>query len=122
VPDRTPRLCASPGCPRTTTEGPRCPDHTRAPRADPRPNAAGRGYGWTWEKVARVVRAEEPWCRICKAEGRYTLTTDVDHIIPRAAGGTDDRTNLRGLCGTCHKRVTASYDGGFGRTRRPKPR
>ena len=30
--------------------------------------------------------------------------TEVDHIVPRIAGGTDAMDNLRSVCKFCHKR------------------
>jgi 5-methylcytosine-specific restriction endonuclease McrA len=36
-------------------------------------------------------------------------STVVDHIIAKAAGGTDERSNLRGICGgpgSCHATKT----------------
>lgn len=35
-----------------------------------------------------------------------TPATEVDHITPKAEGGTDDRSNLQGLCTDCHKAKT----------------
>lgn len=49
---------------------------------------------------------EEPLCRRCLAEGRTSATEEVDHIIPKAEGGTDERENLQGLCEECHRRKT----------------
>lgn len=49
-----------------------------------------------------LVRSEEPLCRRCTAEGRVSATTEVDHIVPLAWGGTNDRGNLQGLCDDCH--------------------
>jgi 5-methylcytosine-specific restriction protein A len=46
--------------------------------------------------------------------GHLVFSTDVDHIIPREAGGSDDDENLQGLCHACHSRKTAQEDGGFG--------
>jgi 5-methylcytosine-specific restriction protein A len=31
---------------------------------------------------------------------------DVDHIKPKANGGTDDETNLQSICEACHKEKT----------------
>lgn len=38
--------------------------------------------------------------------------TDVDHIISRAKGGTDERSNLQPLCHACHSEKTNREDGG----------
>ena len=32
----------------------------------------------------------------------------VDHIVPKFRGGTDDRSNLRILCGDCHRKRHSS--------------
>ena len=51
------------------------------------------------------------------ADGRIVVGEHVDHIVPRAAGGTDEWSNLQSLCAKCHARKTALYDGGFGNAR-----
>lgn len=33
-------------------------------------------------------------------------TDEVDHILPKSQGGTDDRMNLQGLCRHCHSAKT----------------
>jgi 5-methylcytosine-specific restriction protein A len=48
------------------------------------------------------VLAEEPLCRICLDEGRTTASAKVDHIVPLAWGGSDERSNKQGLCNPCH--------------------
>lgn len=48
----------------------------------------------------------EPLCRMCKDEGRTTLATVPDHIVPLAKGGTDTDDNIRCLCADCHDKVT----------------
>ncbi|MDK1339207.1 HNH endonuclease, partial [Cronobacter sakazakii] len=40
--------------------------------------------------------------------GRPVPATTVDHIKPKAHGGTDEDSNLRSLCCPCHKRKTAT--------------
>ncbi len=30
------------------------------------------------------------------------MWTDLDHIVPMTQGGTEDRSNLQGLCRQCH--------------------
>jgi len=43
--------------------------------------------------------------------------TEVDHIIPKAKGGTDDMSNLQAINKECHKKKTAREQG---RTLKPK--
>ncbi len=66
-----------------------------------------RGYGARWEKLRLVVLAGDGFmCRVCMARGRPTPATQVDHIVPKARGGTDDPSNLQAICEDCHKAKT----------------
>lgn len=56
--------------------------------------------------IRRDVLCSTPGC------GRFSVI--ADHIVPRAQGGADTLANLRGCCASCHSRVTAKADGGFG--------
>ncbi len=79
-----------------------------------RPPSAARGYGHAWQKLrARVPPAP---CAMCDAP--FGSGMALDHLKPRAEGGTDDISNLRWLCRRCHARKTARCDGGFGHARR----
>ena len=80
-----------------------CPEHPIKPWQRAPMSSTQRGYGWAWQQLRVRVLQEEPACRLCGAR-----STEVDHIIPKARGGTDARSNLRGLCGRCHPRVTGS--------------
>ncbi len=53
------------------------------------------------------VLSEEPLCMACRAQDRVSAATEVDHIVPIAEGGTDERENLQGLCSGCHAANTA---------------
>jgi 5-methylcytosine-specific restriction enzyme A len=48
------------------------------------------------------VLAEEPLCRLCLAKGKQVASDVVDHVVPLAWGGQDDRGNKQGLCDPCH--------------------
>ena len=103
------RPCRFPGCRAIVPFGHApgyCPPH-RGPADRARGTAAERGYDRAWAALARAVRQEEPWCRFCLEAGRHVPAEHVDHIRPRREGGTDDRANLRALCGPCHRRRTA---------------
>jgi 5-methylcytosine-specific restriction protein A len=81
----------------------------------PRASAAARGYGRTWRKLRRLVAAERP--AVCARCGHAGVSREMhlDHIRPRAKGGTDDIDNLQWLCQRCHSSKTVREDGGLGR-------
>jgi 5-methylcytosine-specific restriction enzyme A len=78
-------------------------------RPDDRGSSA-RGYGAAWQRLRSSVLAEEPLCRTCHAEGRIVAAKHVDHIVPKAKGGDDARSNLQPLCIACHQQKTARRD------------
>jgi 5-methylcytosine-specific restriction endonuclease McrA len=54
---------------------------------------------WLWSaRVEEIKRRDGFACRRCGA--MYRL--EVDHIVPRRLGGSDDPSNLRTLCHDCH--------------------
>ncbi|KJV38197.1 HNH endonuclease [Acinetobacter brisouii] len=80
-----------------------------------RPDRTGstteRGYGHTWRKLReKVLQRDSYLCVQCNSVGQIAEATDVDHIIPKAHGGTDDMSNLQSLCSVCHKEKTANQD------------
>lgn len=96
--------------------GGRCPAHTRRELyrkdgkhgwSDDRGTAHQRGYGKAWERLRKWVLIRDDYlCQPCKADGRLTQASQVDHITPKAQGGTDDESNLQAICGHCHTRKT----------------
>ena len=50
------------------------------------------------KRFRRSILDEWPECAYC---GRKHPTT-LDHVIPRARGGSQDRRNLIGACGACN--------------------
>lgn len=59
---------------------------------------------------------EDPLCVRCKDEGRITVATHVDHIVPHLSDPEKffNFDNTQSLCESCHNRKTAKEDGGFG--------
>lgn len=53
-----------------------------------------------------MILRSDPLCVLCLAEGRTTLATDVDHIVPRREGGSDEASNLQSLCHSHHSQKT----------------
>jgi 5-methylcytosine-specific restriction protein A len=103
-------LCSEPGCPniRPCELHPPRGGWAAWKRANP---AAADAYRGDWPVIRKRVLAEEPRCRLCGASA-----SDVDHIQPVSRGGTHERSNLRSLCGPCHRRRTArqTHRGGGG--------
>lgn len=115
---RAGRQCAIPSCAGVATTGGRyCPRHTVAetrptvanvPAVSSRPSPSARGYDRGWQRIRRRILASNPLCVHCRENGRVTLATEVDHIIPLRAGGTHDDSNLQPLCKSCHSRKTGA--------------
>jgi hypothetical protein len=59
------------------------------------------GAGLRWEILAR----DQFTCRYCgKSPSTHPGTVlEVDHIYPRAKGGTDERANLVAACSDCNR-------------------
>lgn len=76
---------------------PRCAPAYRKPERT-------RFYGTRkWRRIADEFRAmKQGICDACGGPG----ATHVDHIVPRADGGTDDPSNLQLLHEHCHSRKT----------------
>lgn len=110
MPRRVGRPCKAPGCPEVVTEGAWCPSH-RPKDVDARPSRSRRGYTRTWQKIRASHLARYPLCVACRAEGRTTAATEVDHITPLARGGTHAAANLQSLCKSCHSRKTRNEMG-----------
>lgn len=70
---------------------------------------AQRGYDWQWEKTRkRVLKRGKHLCQPCLRTGRPTPATEVDHIIPKSRGGSEDESNLQAICSACHTEKTQS--------------
>lgn len=70
-----------------------------------------RGYGWEWQKLRRqVVQRDSGLCQQCMRENRVRSGRHVDHVTPKAKGGSDEMGNLELLCVPCHNAKTARED------------
>ena len=79
-----------------------------------------RGYGTAWDKLRDIVLRRDCGlcqCAECKRTGRLRLASEVDHVIPKAQGGTDALGNLCAINADCH-RDKSLRDKGL----KPKPR
>lgn len=77
---------------------------------EPNREAWARPPGWVDKrkrgragmKDRAQVLAEEPCCRLCLTQGKQVKAAEVDHIVPLARGGSDERSNKQALCKPCH--------------------
>ena len=58
----------------------------------------------TWRAIRRQQLDREPLCRKCKARGRITAATEVDHIDGDSWNNAPD--NYQSLCHDHHSRKT----------------
>ena len=76
-------------------------------------SAPGRTWGSDrggrpWRRKRKAILERDNYlCQQCIREAIVSQATEVDHIINRAQGGTDEAHNLEGICVPCHKRKTA---------------
>lgn len=68
-----------------------------------RGSSANRGYGATWQNLAKMVLNRDP---ICCEIACTRAAAEVDHIVPLRSGGKNTMGNLQGLCKTCHSQKT----------------
>lgn len=111
MPPRTPRPCLHHGCSGLTIErNGYCDQHRNTKWEDHQGSRSTttRGYGAPWQRLRRlVIRRDNGLCQQCLRQGVATQGKDVDHITPKARGGSDEESNLEFLCAPCHATKTA---------------
>lgn len=102
------RRCLDCGAFSSRSRCPQCTAVRRRPR-DRQNNAARGGSGWTWQRTRKAVLERDGHrCLACGATG---VRFEVDHIVPLAAGGSNEPANLRTMCVLCHRaRTTTRLD------------
>lgn len=103
MPRRAPRPCTHPGC-STLTETGRCEAHPR--KAWAKAKEQKRLSGRALQRARHQLFTLNPLCAECERQGFVRVATQRDHIIPMAQGGTEDPSNIQGLCGECHDAKT----------------
>ena len=63
-----------------------------------RGNRHERGYDSRWDTIRiRILERDGRICHYCGAPA-----TSVDHVIPKARGGSNNETNLVACCASCN--------------------
>lgn len=106
MPTSAPRPCTYPGCPRLVSGGPRCDEHRVRAWSRKHQTPVKRVTGRRLQHLRQQLFAERPLCAECQRKGIVKLATQRDHIVPLAEGGTDDPSNIQGLCAECHRDKT----------------
>ena len=86
-----------------------------------------RGYGAAHDRMRRHLMKTVVLCEECRRQGKTTVGTIADHIVPLAKGGDASRSNYQLLCQSCSDAKTAADKGvsparrgrGIGRDGRP---
>ena len=112
------RPCSTPGCPALVTQGARCRTHATT-HDRMRGTMRERGYSVRWGHAAARFRrlyplcgdrpnAQEPVMSQCRAMGRTTIATLVDHVVPHRGDPVKfwDEANWQSLCASCHSAKT----------------
>lgn len=114
MPTAAPRPCRHAGCGALVHDGSGyCAAHQDDRKIgkfadDRRGSRHERGYGQAWERLRKAVLSRDKGlCQVCLGKGRYTPARQVDHIMPKASGGTDATENLQAICEACHRAKSA---------------
>ena len=70
-----------------------------------------RGYGAAWDRLRLTILERDKYvcrCAECVQSGVVKAANEVDHIVPKYLGGTDDPKNLQAINRDCHRRKTNS--------------
>lgn len=110
MPYRAKSTCRRPGCSRPIDVPGYCAQHQQFASGWASSNSANnteRGYGWLWrQQREKVMSRDGGLCQICLKKNKVTPATEVDHILGKARGGTDNDENLQAICNECHKQKT----------------
>ena len=83
-------------------------------------STTARGYGARWQRTREWILKRDGYlcqCSECRRLNRVRFANEVDHVVPRSRGGTDDERNLQAISSECHKLKTMRENGGT-----PRPR
>ena len=84
---------------------------SRKPQGGRRHDPDRRYHTKQWQRTRKLVLLRDAVCVLCERLGKVTPSTVADHVIPvRMRDREDDRfydiETIRGLCSSCHARVS----------------
>ena len=97
--------CRHPGC-RSLSNNGYCDKHKTEGKPWRKKNEKPRLRGRKLQRERERLFSKQPLCVQCIADGRVSVATQRDHIIPLADGGEDVPENTQGLCVDCHDKKT----------------
>lgn len=119
MPSAARKPCSHPGCRELiAAKDSRCPSHLVQQRKQydtRRGSSAARGYDHRWRLRRANHLSGEPLCRMCKAQGRYTVATVADHITPHRGSVELFAGPLQSLCASCHSSTKQAQERRGGR-------
>jgi 5-methylcytosine-specific restriction protein A len=63
-----------------------------------------RGYGAAWDRLRLcILKRDYHLCQPCLRAERISHASIVDHVTPKAEGGSDEPDNLQTICADCHR-------------------
>ena len=86
------------------------PEVKRAEKAKRRAAIKGVGGSYTKADIKALHEAQGGICIYCPAT---LVVYEVDHVMPIALGGINDRSNLQLLCPTCNRLKGAQHPAAF---------
>ena len=110
MPRKPKRPCRYQGCPKLTdSKSGYCEEHEKQMQRHYEHFARGYNqyerYGGAWKKIRDRYIAAHPLCERCLGLGFATVATLVHHVKPIADGGTNEESNLKSLCVSCHEKI-----------------
>jgi 5-methylcytosine-specific restriction protein A len=94
------RVCSGCG---VITDKRRCPACERAHELRRARRTKGN-YDSEWRRIVERAKREHPWCGVCGTPGTPGNPLTGDHVVPRAHGGRNERSNVAVLCRGCNSR------------------
>lgn len=124
MPPRTRSPCRHRGCSALVDKPGYCSAHAKEAvgwnRQIDRGSRHERGYDSAWDALRlKILRRDRRLCKceMCASTGRIRKANEVDHVVPKALGGTDDPGNLAAINTDCHKVKTDRDRAAVARTR-----